>query len=145
MKLCIDCLTELFDTDDSCVNCGGSTLITNEELKLIKSKITSAKRADLKKLLSDNKYSKVNEYLLKKQCGDDHIPELMKHGYIEQVNPSYEKTQYAVTIDVTCPYCKSTNTKKISTTSKVVNIALFGVFGNKRNCQWHCNNCKSDF
>lgn len=44
-----------------------------------------------------------------------------------------------------CPYCHSTNTKKISTTSKVVNTALFGIFGQKRKHQWHCNNCGSDF
>ena len=44
-----------------------------------------------------------------------------------------------------CPYCHSTNTKKISTTSKVVNTALFGIFGQKRKHQWHCNNCNSDF
>ncbi len=46
---------------------------------------------------------------------------------------------------VSCPYCKSTNTKKITSTEKAVNIALFGIFGNKRKYQWHCNNCKSDF
>ena len=46
---------------------------------------------------------------------------------------------------VTCPYCHSVNTKKITTTSKVVNTALFGIFGQKRRYQWHCNNCKSDF
>lgn len=46
---------------------------------------------------------------------------------------------------VTCPYCHSTNTSKISTTAKVVNIALFGIFGQKRKHQWHCNNCSSDF
>jgi len=46
---------------------------------------------------------------------------------------------------VTCPYCKSTNTKKISSMAKATNIALFGIFGNKRKYQWHCNNCNSDF
>lgn len=46
---------------------------------------------------------------------------------------------------VECPYCHSTNTSKISTTAKVVNIALFGIFGQKRKHQWHCNNCGSDF
>ena len=46
---------------------------------------------------------------------------------------------------VTCPYCHSTNTSKISTTSKVINTALFGIFGNKRKHQWHCNGCGSDF
>lgn len=46
---------------------------------------------------------------------------------------------------VKCPYCQSSNTKKISSTAKAVNIAMFGLFGNKRKYQWHCNNCNSDF
>ena len=40
-----------------------------------------------------------------------------------------------------CPTCNSTNLKKISTTSKVVNTAVFGLFGTKRFKQFHCNNC----
>lgn len=49
------------------------------------------------------------------------------------------------TNQVECPYCHSTDTSKITTTAKAVNIALFGLLGNKRKHQWHCNNCKSDF
>lgn len=49
-------------------------------------------------------------------------------------------------VTVKCPYCNSTNTKKISTTSKVGSVALFGIFAvGKVSKQWHCNNCKSDF
>lgn len=44
-----------------------------------------------------------------------------------------------------CPYCHSHNTTKITTTSKAVNTAMFGVLGQKRKYQWHCNKCKSDF
>lgn len=44
-----------------------------------------------------------------------------------------------------CPYCHSKNTKKITTTAKAINTAVFGIFGTKRHKQWHCNNCKSDF
>lgn len=40
-----------------------------------------------------------------------------------------------------CPTCSSTNLKKISTTSKVVNTAVFGLFGTKRHKTFHCNNC----
>ena len=40
-----------------------------------------------------------------------------------------------------CPTCSSTNLKKISTTSKVVNTAMFGIFGTKRHKTYHCNNC----
>lgn len=47
---------------------------------------------------------------------------------------------------VECPYCHSTNTEKISTVSKGVAAALFGVFSLSRNSkQFHCNDCKSDF
>ena len=40
-----------------------------------------------------------------------------------------------------CPTCDSINIKKISTTSKAVNAALFGLFGTKRRKQFYCNNC----
>ena len=47
---------------------------------------------------------------------------------------------------ITCPYCNSTNTKKISGFSKAGSVALFGVFAmGKVSKQWHCNNCGSDF
>lgn len=46
---------------------------------------------------------------------------------------------------VYCPYCNSVNTSKISTTAKVINTAMFGIFGSKRHKQWHCNQCNSDF
>lgn len=47
---------------------------------------------------------------------------------------------------ITCPYCQSTNTKKISTTSKVAHTALFGVFSMSRNSKnFHCNKCGADF
>lgn len=49
-------------------------------------------------------------------------------------------------LNIKCPYCGSTNTKKISKTSKVGRIAVFGVFAiDKVSKQWHCNKCKSDF
>lgn len=46
---------------------------------------------------------------------------------------------------ITCPYCHRTNTYRISSMAKAANIAMFGIFGNKRKYQWHCNNCNSDF
>lgn len=47
---------------------------------------------------------------------------------------------------ITCPYCKSTDCKKISGLSKAGSVALWGIFAlGKTTKQWHCNNCKSDF
>lgn len=48
-------------------------------------------------------------------------------------------------LQVTCPYCNSTNTKKISTASRTVSILGFGILSKKIGKQWHCNNCGSDF
>ena len=54
--------------------------------------------------------------------------------------------QFKKTITITCPYCNSTNTTKISNASKIGKVALFGIlsFG-KITKEWHCNNCNSDF
>ena len=47
---------------------------------------------------------------------------------------------------ITCPYCKSTNCKKISSLSKAGSIALWGIFAlGKTTKQFHCNNCRADF
>lgn len=48
-------------------------------------------------------------------------------------------------VSVKCPRCGSTKTSKISSLSKAVSIAAFGIFSQKRKYQWHCNNCGSDF
>ena len=56
------------------------------------------------------------------------------------------KQSKAYTISrVKCPYCKSTNTKKLSVTSKAGSVAMFGLMSNKVGKQWHCNSCGSDF
>lgn len=48
--------------------------------------------------------------------------------------------------EVTCPYCHSTNVKKITITSKAVHTAVFGIFSIGRNSkQWRCENCDSEF
>ena len=47
---------------------------------------------------------------------------------------------------VNCPFCRSTDCKKISGASKVGKVALFGVFAaGSVSKTWHCNNCGSNF
>lgn len=46
---------------------------------------------------------------------------------------------------VKCPYCSSTNTKKISSMSSMFSGGLFGLGSGKIGKQWHCNSCGSDF
>ena len=47
--------------------------------------------------------------------------------------------------EVRCPFCNSSDLTRITAADKVLNIALFGLFGNKRRYQWHCNNCKTNW
>lgn len=47
---------------------------------------------------------------------------------------------------VKCPYCHTTNVKKIANTSKAVHTAVFGIFSISRNSKnFHCNSCGADF
>lgn len=46
---------------------------------------------------------------------------------------------------ITCPYCQSADTKKISGTSRWLSTGLFGLASNKIGKNYHCNKCKSDF
>lgn len=47
--------------------------------------------------------------------------------------------------EVHCPYCDSTNIKKISGTERAASIALIGIFSNKINKSFKCNNCGGTF
>ncbi len=62
-----------------------------------------------------------------------------------QTRAKIQAQQSQSTPTVTCPYCQSINTQKITATAKVINTALLGLFGTKRHKQWHCNSCGSDF
>ena len=91
-------------------------------------------------------------------CGFDGIASYLLNGLKETDNikrqqeeeqrkKEYEEKIYneAKARVVTCPYCHSTNTKKISQMSIMASIGFWGVFSKKIGKQWHCNSCNSDF
>lgn len=47
--------------------------------------------------------------------------------------------------EVHCPYCNSTNIKKISGTERTASIVLLGIFSKKINKSFKCNNCGGTF
>lgn len=46
---------------------------------------------------------------------------------------------------ITCPYCGSNNTKRISSVSRISSVLTMGIFSKKIGKEWHCNNCNSNF
>ncbi len=77
-----------------------------------------------------------------KDMGSEFVDSEVERKKTEAYN---RRLQQALANPVVCPYCGSGLVSKISTTAKVVNTAIFGVFGTKRHKQWHCNTCGSEF
>lgn len=76
-----------------------------------------------------------------KKIGDDWYDPIR-----ESKSPAPFSTPKSTTPSIICPYCKSTNTKKISGLSKAVSVGLFGIFAlGKTTKQFHCNSCSADF
>ena len=141
MKICELCLRELFDYDTKCDVCGNKKLINNKTFIKISKELKNINSFQRKQLIKKYPYDIVYKYITAKK-GLRYWKEL-------KVKPS-DKIIYAVNQEThqcipKCPICQSTNIQKITVASKIANIALFGVFGNKRKHQWHCNQCGSDF
>ena len=60
-------------------------------------------------------------------------------------NEESMKRMYSNKVEVTCPYCHSKNTRRISAGSRMVSANLFGLGSPNLGKQWHCRNCGSDF
>lgn len=135
MNLCADCLTELFDFDHKCSNCNSTDIIFRDKYEEIKNELFIADNQARKRLIRVKSYKAVYDDLAKK--GGYHFWESLDGEEL-----GHKKNNVNL---VTCPYCQSTNTSKISNTSKFINTAVWGIFGTKRHKQWHCNDCGSDF
>ena len=55
------------------------------------------------------------------------------------------KKQQSEQSKVHCPYCNSTNVKKISGTERVASVAMMGIFSKKINKSFKCNSCGGTF
>lgn len=85
-----------------------------------------------------------------KQIFDNHQDVL---AVPDETPEQYEARHRAVEAEVLrsqnkpkCPICQSTNLSKISTATKAMKIAAFGIFGMGDNGKtWKCNNCGSRF
>ena len=64
----------------------------------------------------------------------------------EEITPNQDYIEPKHTPTVTCPYCSSTNCKKISGASKVGKVLMWGVLAaGSVGHTWHCNSCGSNF
>ena len=70
--------------------------------------------------------------------------EIKRHEDIQKEFAGYAKLN-KTTPTVKCPYCHSTDTKKIGAGGRLLSTLTFGIASGKMGKQWHCKNCGSDF
>lgn len=152
--MCPECRKEVSDKCEQCIHCG-CTLI-NYKCIINGIEYNFKNELNIAILNGDDWFSAIGAVRRKTSLtlsdGSDlveimretkKVPETFTPLYPLEDRNKYENQNNIEAIE--CPYCHSTNTAKITTTAKVVNTALFGLLGNKRKHQWHCNNCRSDF
>lgn len=112
---CPECKCEVNDEKKLCEKCGFDLLMYKQTYK----KIYEAKIRELEKSETAREQPKIEYKTVEVQANTVHKPR--------------------------CPYCNSENLTRITSFDKAVNIAMFGILGNKRKYQWHCNNCKTNW
>lgn len=114
----------------SCPVCGATNSFIDEDMDILQQLHCSQQLIDTMQKL---RKTDIIEYELKMSQFRNQLEQ-------KRVN---ERAQYQQQTQNSpkCPTCQSTNIKKISATSKATNAILFGLFGNKRNKQFHCNSC----
>ena len=110
---------------------------------------------DVRSFLRKGQKNKAIDYIITKTgCNNNEavevIEDMMHMSKLQSTkNVSYEteiKPQIHEEHNIPkCPTCGSSNIEIISMTSKITNTMLFGIFGNKRKKQFHCNNCKYEW
>lgn len=121
--------------DDKMHECGGKLIpmeLSHEDYITLCEATTSVKNTDLH--VNWDLYNAMVE--LKK---NDIIEYNLKMSQFRtQVNQQKQQQESNVP---RCPTCQSTNIKKISTTSKVTSVAMFGLLSQKVKKTYHCNKC----
>lgn len=130
---CPECKREISDQSKICIHCGYPTTKT-------------VKKSDVKVNDCECPLCKQKSHVLK---GIEDTCAIC--GYVfnfeecKNKNPNWKLGDESQSNIPHCPTCNSTNIKRISTTAKVTNIAMFGLLGNKRKKTFHCNNCKYEW
>lgn len=101
----------------------------------------------LLELKKQNKYEQAILMIIEKTKCDEITAKAvysdLTHNLME--NKIEQQNNYQISNQVECPYCHSTDTSKITTSTKLINTVAFGLLGTKRLRNYHCNSCKSDF
>lgn len=167
LMICPECGNKISDKAEQCIHCG-CPIKKNEEAMICKingkdydfsgfyKRIMKAKE-NKDGFLHDPDFEKIRDEI--KQLTNlaqpvslclliertEKVPEEYNNKTIQEFSRELQLARAREAQKLHCPYCKSTNVKKISLTGKALSIGTLGILSKKIGKQWHCNNCKSDF
>lgn len=130
-KQIIGCCNES-DTVHIANNCNG---------RLLELKITYEELCIIEDISSDDSFLQAMIDLKEKDSIEFQLKLSQFKANLEQQKSSTPQTDNRPK----CPTCGSTNLRKISTTSKVTSVAMWGLLSQKVKKTWHCNNCKYEW
>ena len=142
MKICPRCgdlYVCLLEEESHCRFCKeimintGTTL--DEYINFDDNEETVWETLQLEKIKSGESYSKAVKKQRKKW---------QKEMHDEGVRKALEARK-GIGTTVTCPYCYSTNVKKVGMSGRLLSVFTFGLASGKVGKQWHCRSCGSDF
>ncbi len=114
----------------------GTTLISNKSKELLREELVKTS-SEFDQTLFDNRIKWMGERNRKWESDQAK----MAHG-----KAVLEGKDKGNKFGVSCPYCKATNVRKITITSKAIHTSIFGIFSMGRNAKnYHCDHCGSDF
>lgn len=149
MKYCLDCGRELFDRDEHCDKCGSKNFLDGDSVNAIIKELSISRGLKKRKLLQNSLYNAIYENIINKPTDNYRMdlntsPHESHEEYFQRIN-SHTINSAISKPEITCPYCHSTNTKKIGQISRAASIGFWGIASKKIGKQWHCENCGSDF
>lgn len=134
---CVICGETVFPDQTICPHC--KNYITPKE------SINNTQYYRDKSMMLVGNYSYANQILIDEEASQN--PEFNPNTTIHNAEKEFNNRTYiADYVGKTnnkpkCPTCGSTNIKKISTTSKVLGAAMWGLFSKTAHSQFQCNNC----
>lgn len=169
LMICPECGSKISDKADQCIHCG-CPIEKNEEVMICKvngkdydfsgfyKRIMEVKEIENGKSFANNEDFMNASREIEKLTGiangfslclqiakEEKVPEIYNAKTMQQLQYERQLSRAREAQKVHCPYCKSTNVKKISFTGKALSVGTLGILSKKIGKQWHCNNCKSDF
>ncbi len=152
-KYCPECKQNFSDAFYECVYCGATLVegtVYSEEKPSAEKQPKTISQMTNDEILENYKDYRTKIELQMGKLSDEQFIQGIRSGYQDKVeymseNIRIPEQSHNSTPTVMCPYCGSTNTKKITATSRVVDSLIWGFFSPKRSKQWYCNDCKSDF